>query len=72
MDKAVKFIAAALTLWLSAIGCATSAELYEGESIHRHGQRSAAPFPTTDVPAENLAPTQQSTAIVQSLVAELT
>jgi TPR repeat protein len=39
MDKAVKFVAAALTLWLSAIGCATSAELYEGESIHRHGQR---------------------------------
>ena len=39
MDKAVKFLAAALTLWLSAISCATSAELYEGESIHQHGQR---------------------------------
>src|SRR5258707_13236282 len=39
MEKPVKFIAAALTLWLSAIGCATSAELYEGQSIHRHGQR---------------------------------
>jgi len=39
MDKAVKFLATALTLWLSAIGCAASAELYEGQSIHRHGQR---------------------------------
>jgi TPR repeat protein len=39
MDKAVKFLAAALALWLSAGAVADSAELYEGQSIHRRGER---------------------------------
>jgi len=39
MDKAVKFLAAALTLWLSASAVANSAELSEGQSIHRRGER---------------------------------
>ncbi|HEX4555078.1 MAG TPA: tetratricopeptide repeat protein [Xanthobacteraceae bacterium] len=39
MDKAVKFLAAALTLWLSAGAVATSAELSDGQSIHRRSER---------------------------------
>jgi TPR repeat protein len=42
MDKAVKFLATGLTLWLSAVTCANSAGLYEGDSIHRRGERVVA------------------------------
>jgi uncharacterized protein len=42
MKKAVKLISAALILWLSAMSCATSAGLYEGQAIYGSNHHVAA------------------------------
>jgi TPR repeat protein len=61
MENTVKFLAAAVTLWLSAASCANSAGLYEGDTVHRRGERVVAARPIR-------APSWQAQAKAEALL----